>query len=365
MARLKVDNIHMRIAMIGAKRMPSREGGVDVVVDKLSELLVKNGDEVTAFVRRKKGYKPEKIYNGVRIKKCFTVNKKSTDALIYSFFATLKGVFGKYDVLHFHAEGNTFFLWLTKLCKKKIVVTVHGIDWKREKFKGIGSRILLKSEKRIVKYADEIITLCESDRNYFLETYNKKTTLIPNGFEISTLAKPNLIKTQFGLNGNDYILYLARIVPEKGLHYLIDAYNSINIPQKLVIAGDNSHSLDYYREIKNKAKNNPNIIFTGFVQGLLLEELISNAYLYTLPSDIEGMPLSLLEALGHKRICLVSDIPENHIDQSNCYFFEKSNIKSLAEQLLILSSDKKKYTISTSLMGWEEVCSKTRQLYSE
>ena len=350
--------------MIGPKRIPSREGGVDVVVGRLSKLLVEDGHEVTVFVRRKRGYKPPKYYEGIRLKKTFTINKKSTDALLYSFFATLKGVFGKYDILHFHAEGNTFFLWLTKLCRKKVVVTIHGIDWKRGKFKGLGSKILLKSEKRIVKYADEIITLCQNDADYFKKTYNKETTLIPNGFEQYELTEPNLITEKFGLHHEDYILFLARIVPEKGLHYLIEAYNSIDIPQKLVIAGGDSHSKDYYNEMLELAKNNKKIIFTGFVEGETLEELFSNAYLYVLPSDIEGMQMSLLEALGHKRVCLVSDIPENKIDEQNCYFFEHSNVESLKAKLLVVSASIKEYKNNNSLMNWKLVTEKNIEVYS-
>ena len=359
------DGDKMRIAMIGPKRVPSREGGIDVVVGRLSSEISKLGNEVTIYVRRKGGCKTAKEYNGCAIKSTFTINKKTTDALIYSFFSTLKGLFGKYDILHFHAEGNTFFLWLTRFCKKKVVVTIHGIDWKRSKFKGFGTRILLKSEKRIVKYADQIITLCENDKEYFLKNYNKETKLIPNGFEKYELVKPNMILDRFGLKQDEYILFLARIVPEKGLHYLIEAYNSINIPQKLVIAGSDSHSFRYFTEMKSKASENKKIIFTGFVQGQILEELFSNAYLYVLPSDIEGMPMSLLEALGHRRICLVSDIDENRIDEQNSYFFEHSNIESLKSQLLSISQSRKDFTDNDSLADWETVAKKTISIYKE
>ena len=351
--------------MIGPKRVPSREGGIDVVVGELSSRLVEAGHHVDIFVRRKRGYKPVKEYNGCRIRKTFTINKKATDSLIYSFFATLKGIFGKYDVLHFHAEGNTFFLWLTKFCKKKIVVTIHGIDWKRSKFKGLGSKMLLKSEKRIVKYADKIITLCQSDWDYFKNTYNKETTFIPNGFEFYPLIKPKIIKEKYNLAEGSYILFLARIVPEKGLHYLIEAYNSLDIPQKLVIAGGSSHSNDYYSKMLGLARNNLKIVFTGQVQGEELEELFSNAYLYVLPSDIEGMPMSLLEALGHRRICLVSDIPENKIDEDNCYFFEHSNVESLRMMLQKISANKKEYIENNTLESWNQVVEKTIDLYKE
>ena len=252
---------------------------------------------------------------------------------------------------------------MTRWSKKKIVVTCHGIDWKRSKFKGLGTKILLKSEKRIVKYADTIIALCVNDRDYFKETYGKDTILIPNGFEQYPLVEPNLITEKYNLKKDDFILFLARIVPEKGLHYLIEAYNQIDIPQKLVVAGGDSHSKDYYKEMKKLASNNEKIIFAGFVQGQLLEELYSNAYLYVLPSDIEGMPMSLLEALGHQRVCLVSDISENRIDEQNCLIFKKGDVGSLAHALVQICHSNIKYAKTDLLIGWDEVCAKTEIVY--
>ena len=355
----------MKIAMIGPKRIPSREGGIDVVVGELSSRLSKLGHEVTIYVRRKKSRIKDKYYNGCELKEVFTINKKTTDALISSFFATIQGILGNYDVLHFHASGNTLFLFLTRFSKKKIVVTVHGIDWKRSKFKGVGTKVLIKSEQFIAKYADAIITLCENDSDYFKETYNRDTIIIPNGFERYSLVEPQIIGKEYGLYKDEYILFLARIVPEKGLHYLIEAYNQIDIPQKLVIAGGSSHSTDYYNEMQERAKNNSKIVFTGFVQGQVLEELFSNAYIYVLPSDIEGMPMSLLEALGHERICLVSDIRENKVDPINSYYFEHGSVESLKSQLLAISKNRKSYQFNGDLLDWDGVVKKTIKVYEE
>lgn len=354
--------------MIGLKRYPnSREGGIDIVVQNLAEQLVKLGHDVTILVRRKKGYNPPDVYNGVKIKKVFTINFKFTDAIIYSYFATKYAKKHNFDIVHFHAEGNTLFL--KKLRNKhdtKIVVTIHGLDWKRGKFKGLGTKILLKSERAIAKYADEIITLCENDNLYFQNTYNVKTTVIPNGVNNPCFLKPNIIKSKFGLE-NDYLLFLARIVPEKGLHYLIDAYNGIDNPRyKLVVAGGSSHSKEYYEEMKNKASNNPNILFTGFVQGDELNELFSNCILYILPSLIEGMPISLIEALSFKKPCLCSDIEElKNIGSNNIYYFKNGNVDDLKVKLNLLMNDIPSYKNEHILVGWDEVAKKTLDLYQK
>ena len=264
----------MKIAMIGHKRIPSREGGVEIVVEELSTRLVKMGHQVDVYNRKgnnvaDKNIKTKKIknYKGVNIITIPTINKKGLDALIYSFFASIVASFKKYDCLHYHAEGSCAMLWIPHLFRKRIVVTIHGLDWQRAKWGGFATKYIKFGEKLAAKYADEIIVLSKGVQKYFKDTYNRDTNFIPNGVNIPEIKEPNVIKEKYNLNGNDYILFLARIVPEKGLHYLIDAYNQIKTDKKLVIAGGASHTNDYYKEIQEKVKGNKNIIMTGFVQG--------------------------------------------------------------------------------------------------
>lgn len=369
----------MKIAMIGHKYVPSREGGVEIVVDELSTRLAKLGHEVTLFNRKRKEYKQIDSYNGCKVLNIFTVNKKSLDAIIYAFIATLKVKKmikkDEIDVAHFHCEGPCFFLNLLPKKKRrkncKIVVTIHGLDWQRGKWGGLASKIIKKGETKAVKYADEIIVLSKNNQKYFLETYNRNTNYIPNGIEAPIPLEANIITKKYGLTKNSYVLFLARIVPEKGLHYLIDAWQSTDESQrhgkKLVIAGGSSHTDEYCSSIHEKTKNDKSIIATGFVQGDELKELFSNSYLYVLPSDIEGMPMSLLEAISYGNTCLVSDIPENTevIDES-CFTFKKSNIQSLKEQLvkiLQLGDSKNKNTSKT--VTWDEVTHRTIELYEK
>lgn len=310
----------MKIAMIGHKRIPSREGGVEIVVEELAKRLVKLGHEVDVYNRKghnvqdknaDKENRKIKKYSGINIISVPTVNKKGLDATIYSFIASIMASFRKYDILHYHAEGSCAMLWLPHLLKKKIIVTIHGLDWQRAKWGGFATKYIKFAEKCAVKYADEIIVLSKNVQDYFKDTYNRKTIFIPNGVNETKSISPNIIKEKYNLNKNGYILFLARIVPEKGLDYLIDAYKELNTDKKLVIAGGASHTEGFLEHIKEKIKNNENIIMTGFVQGNELKELYSNCLIYCLPSDVEGMPLSLLEAMSYGRHCLVSDIKEN------------------------------------------------------
>ncbi len=305
------------IAMLGHKRIPSREGGIEVVVAELSTRMVKHGCNVTCYNR--KGHHVSgadfdtasiKVYNGVRLKNVWTVSKKGLAAVTASVSASIKAAFGRYDIVHFHAEGPCAMLWLPKLFGKRCIATIHGLDHQRAKWGRFASWYIRSGEKCAVKHADEIIVLSENVQNYFKEKYNRETAYIPNGVLRPENRVADEIVSRFGLEKNSYILFLGRLVPEKGIIYLIEAFKRIHTDKKLVIAGGASDSAEYADELRQLATGDERIVFTGFIQGKLLEELYSNAYIYVLPSTLEGMPLSLLEAMSYGNCCLTSDIPE-------------------------------------------------------
>ena len=291
---------------------------------------------------------------------------------MYSIFATIRALFGHYDVIHYHAEGSCAMLWLPHIFKIRTVATIHGLDWQRSKWGGIASKYIKFGEKIAAKYADEIIVLSKNVEKYFLDTYGRKTHFIPNGITKHNIREAKIIKEKYNLEKGSYILFLARIVPEKGLEYLIDAYNQIKTDKKLIIAGGGSHTDRYLKEIIEKVKNNKQIIMTGFVQGKELEELYSNCYLYCLPSDIEGMPLSLLEAMSFGCNCLVSDIEENkQVIGKYGFTFKKSDVHSLKKQLeYILNNDIKndkneirEYTLEK--FNWDKVTKMNEEVYKK
>ena len=330
----------IRIAMFGQKRIPSREGGVEIVVEELSSRMAARGHSVTCYNRR--GHHVSGVefdtageVSGVRIKSVPTLKKKGWAAMTASFFAALCCSFGHYDVVHIHAEGPAFFSFLPKLFGKKVVVTVHGLDWQREKWKnGLGSKYIHLGEKIAVRWADEIIVLSRNIQEYFQNTYHRATCWIPNGVSRPEPAEAEEITRKFDLKKDEYILFLGRLVPEKGIHYLIRAFQGVHTDKKLVIAGGASDTDAYIQELKALAQDDDRIMFTGFVQGRLLGELYSNAYLYVLPSDLEGMPLSLLEAMSYGNCCLVSDIPEcADVVADQALTFRRSDVADLREKL--------------------------------
>ena len=368
----------MKIVIFGHKYVPSREGGVEIVVENLAVRLAKAGHDVTILNRKRKQYKPISEYKGCRIENIFTVNNRSLDAIVYAFFATLKArrLIKKRlaDIVHIHAEGPCNFLGLLPKKEKrsgtKVIVTIHGLDWQRGKWGGFASRIIKRGERKAVKYADEIIVLSENNKHYFADTYNRQTTYIPNGVNKAEFYAPDIIKEKYGLDKGSYVLFLSRIVPEKGVHYLIDAWdlvkNRIKTDKKLVIAGGSSHSDEYFESVMHSAEKDHSIITTGFVEGQLLRELLSNAYLYVLPSDIEGMPMSLLEAGAYGLPTLTSDIPENtEVVGTGGVTFKKGDVSDLADKLEMLLAGIPAHMASPKIKSWEEVVEKTMEVYKK
>ena len=254
--------------------------------------------------------------------------------------AAFRAAFGKYDVVHFHAEGPCAMLWLPKLFGKRCVATIHGLDHQRAKWGKLASAYIMLGEKCAAKYADEIIVLSEGVQNYFMKNYGRRTRFIPNGVNRPQLRSADWIRKKFSLEKDDYILFLGRLVPEKGLRYLLEAFKQVKTDKKLVIAGGSSDTEGFVNELKEIGKDDPRIIFTGFVQGQMLDELYSNAYIYTLPSDLEGMPLSLLEAMSYGNCCLVSDIAEcADVVEDKAVVFRKGSTEDLKEKLQWLCDD--------------------------
>ncbi len=395
--------------MFGHKHIPSREGGVEIVVEQLAVRMVRLGHKVTCYNRggrfvREEDYdsrssissyvseeEEENVenkgvvdptdtgrsrYKNVRIKKVWTINARGLAAVSSSVFASIAAGMGKYDVVHVHAEGPCMMCGFLKACGKRVIVTIHGLDHKRAKWGRFASWYIMKGEQAAVKHADEIIVLSKGVQDYFMELYGRRTVLIPNGVEEVQPLSPDIISNRWGLTKNGYILYLGRIVPEKGVHYLIEAYKRLDTDKKLVIAGGSSDTAGYYDEVRRLAYEEADhkIIFTDFVQGPTLEELYSNAYVYCLPSDLEGMPLSLLEAMSYGNACLTSDIPEcADVMGDKGVTFMKGDVDDLTDKLRELIDDPasvealkaQSALYITQKYNWDDVVRRTLGLYEK
>lgn len=371
----------LHICMLGHKRIPSREGGIEIVVEELSTRMVALGHEVTCYDRRghhvsgkEFDIKKRVEYKGIKLKTVPTINQKGLAAMSSSFFGAIMSAFGKYDIVHFHAEGPCAMLWFPKLFGKRCIATIHGLDHQRDKWGRFASAYIMLGEKCAVKYADEIIVLSEHVQNYFKDRYKRETKFIPNGVNKPIIQKADLIKEKYGIEKDRYILFLGRLVPEKGIKYLIEAFKQVQTDKKLVIAGGTSDTEKFFEELKEIAKDDDRIIFTGFVQGRILDELYSNAYVYTLPSDLEGMPLSLLEGMSYGNCCLVSNIEEcTSVVEDKAVVFEKSDVTDLKEKLQLLCDNENIVSGYKAIAAdficqkynWDDIVQKTIQLYQK
>jgi len=369
----------LNIVMLGHKRIPSREGGVEIVVEELATRLVAAGHTVTCLNRRGAHVSgkefsavTESEYKGVRIKTVPTLDKKGLAAMTASVTGAVAAALGAYDIVHFHAEGPCAMLWLPKLFGKRCIATIHGLDHRRAKWGRFARAYIMLGEKCAAKFADEIIVLSEGVRQYFRDTYGRETVFVPNGVSKPEIREAEVIAAKYGLKQDDYILYLGRLVPEKGITYLIEAFKQLKTDKKLVIVGGSSDTQSFAKRLQELAAGDDRIIFTGFVQGKVLEELYSNAYLYVLPSDLEGMPLSLLEALSYGNCCVTSDIEEcAGVMGDYGLTFPKGNVDELRKLLQELCDDPgkvRKFQSASSeyitrKYNWDDVTEKTLELY--
>lgn len=374
----------MKIAFIGHKRIPSREGGIEIVVEELSTRMAAREHQVVVYNRKGHNVAGAEFdnesnrenrpytYKGVKVIPVTTIDAKGMAALTSSFFATLKAIKARPDVIHYHAEGPCVMLRLAHWFGIRTVATIHGLDWQRAKWGRFASWYLKFGERTAARCADEVIVLSRNMQRYFRDTYGRETRFIPNGIERSQPVRADIITRRYGLEKDGYILFLGRIVPEKGVHYLIEAFKRLNTDKKLVIAGGASDSSEYYEQIQSAAASDPRIILTGFVEGRMLRELYSNAYVYVLSSDLEGMPMSLLEAMSYGCCCLVSDIPEcTEVVEDHAAVFRHGDVDDLERQLSALiaapervnAMRKNASEFVCAKYSWDSVTTRTLALY--
>lgn len=297
----------MKIAVVGTKGIPAQFGGIERHCEELYPRLAEMGHDVTIFTR---GWfsSVRGTYLGLTLRTAPTINAKGMDAFIHTALASLATLRERFDIVHYHGIGPALFSGLPRLRRSGVVATVHALDWQREKW-GRGARAVLKAgERSSVAFPNRTIVVSRELQEYFRRRYGRDATYIPNGVDFEPRPRAYRLIRELGLEPGGYILYLGRLVPEKGCHDLIDAYRAAGIEAPLVIAGGSSHSDSYVGSLKSRAAGDKRIIFTGNVEGELLTQLSAHAGLFVLPSYLEGLPIVVLEMLWFKVPVLASDI---------------------------------------------------------
>lgn len=361
----------MKIAYIVLKGMPLG-GGIEKYTEELGSRLAGRGHDVVVYAMRHYGARDGR-YRGMTIKTVPTLRTKSLEKLTASFLASLRQCLDRdVDIVHFHAFGPAMFCFIPRLLGRKVVVQGHGLEWKRSRFGRFGRSFLRAAEYPSVKFPDVVTVVSATQKRYLKDTYGIDAVYIPPGVTPPQPEEPALIR-EYGLEGDDYILFLARLVREKGAHYLIEAYRRLETDLKLVIAGDAKHEEAYKSELQRLAGGDDKIVFTSFVRGRMLRELLSNSRLFVLPSEMEGLPIVLLEAMVYGNCCLVSDIPENiDVIDGFGYTFRSADVGDLAAKLRTLTGDRgavervregaKRHVLDT--YHWDRITDRFEDLYS-
>jgi glycosyltransferase involved in cell wall biosynthesis len=301
----------MRIFFIGQKGIPSTGGGIEKYVEELSVELASKGHEV--FVYTRKYYTPaeSKIFKGVNLISLPSIRTKHLDAISHCLLASLDVLKKDADVVYYQNIGPALVSFIPKIFSRaKIVSILQSQDYFHKKW-GMFARVSLKLGERMMSWmSDEIIVVTKFMQDHVKKKYGRQAHLIPNGAKIRQPRLPLEIK-KWGLEEENYIVSISRLIRHKGIHHLIEAFKNLDTDKKLVIVGEGSYTDDYVKELHRSAEGNDKIIFTGNQTGNTLKELYSNAYIFVQPSEAEGMSLALLEAMAYNRAVLVSDISEN------------------------------------------------------
>ena len=299
----------LRIAMVGLRGLPATFGGIERHVEEIGSRLAERGHDVTVYCRP--NYTPADVtsHRGVRLVHTPTLATKHLEAFVHSGLASLRVLGARMDVVHFHALGPGLFSPLPRyLSRARVVQTVHGLDDQRAKWGGAASKVLALGGWLSARVPDETITVSRTLADQYAARSGRVCAYIPNGAPEVSPRGPAEIRERFGLRGEDYVLWVGRIVPEKAPHQLIRAFREVPTDARLVIVGGSSFTDDYGARVKELADRDPRVLLTGFRYGPVLEELYSNAALYVQPSLLEGLPLTLLEAAAYRRPVVASDI---------------------------------------------------------
>jgi glycosyltransferase involved in cell wall biosynthesis len=298
--------------MVGQKTNVTRFGGIERHVGLLSDRLAERGHHVTVFTRGSYG-EPEHATPGVELRQRPCISTKHLEAITHSSLCAMEAGLRGYDVVHFHGVGPSLTIPLARLGRRSAVcATIHDQDYNKDKWSPFARRMLRAGEASACRHADEVISVAHYIRRHLQLAYGRDAVYIPNGNDPLTLRPAGEALAAHGLVGGGYLLFLARLVPEKGCDVLIEAVRSSSTRLRLAIVGGASHSDDHAAHLRRLAGADPRIEFLGFQSGDALDELRTNAAAYVMPSRQEGLPLSLLEMLWYGLPVIASDIPAAH-----------------------------------------------------
>lgn len=327
----------MRVAFIGGRGVIGKYSGIEGYYEEVGRRLAAAGHEVTVYCRNR-FTPPQQNHNGMRLVRLPAPQSKHFETFFHTLLSSIHALSQPYDIVHYHTLGPALFSFLPHLAGQKTAVTVQGLDWQRKKWGRFASAVLRFGDYAAIRFPDETMVVSRTLRAYYRKRYAAHTRYVANGTVLRDKRQDRGIR-EYLLESGKYILFLGRFSPEKNCHLLVEAFEQLETTVKLVLAGGGTASDPYARELRQHATDR--ILLLDYVSGDAFDELLTNAMLFVLPSDLEGLSLALLEAMGAGLCVLVSDIPENReLMEGAGYTFRCGDVADLKRMLeLLIRSD--------------------------
>ncbi len=368
----------LKIACIGARGLPSNYSGIERACEGLYSALAERGHAITVYCRPECAWHTSQSYRGIQLRPALAIHSRSLDTLSH-VAASLVHALGceRYDVIHLHALAPGVFSRLCRASGIPTVATVHGLDWQRAKWKGLGAKVLQFAEISMVRNVDQILVVSRDLQQYYANRYGRETVYIPNGVEPVSEAEyeQSTVLQEFGLKSRGYILYLGRLAPEKRVEDLIVAYRGIQSHCKLVIAGESGFTNTYAADLRRLAAEDTRVVFVGLQKKPAVHLLLHHAAVFASPSVLEGLPMSLLECMQHGTPAVVSDIPPHRelLGTIAGYdlFFPPTNVEALRTQLEVALARQVEYRriaehgrrFASKMHCWPEIAERTETVF--
>jgi glycosyltransferase involved in cell wall biosynthesis len=361
----------MRIAILGTRGVPASYGGFETFAEHLSTRLVARGHEVTVYCRSHYVSPRQLEYHGVRLKVLPTIRHKYFDTVVHSFLSALDAAPRRFDAALICNAANSPFAPILRFTGTPVAINVDGLEHKRKKWNWVGRRYYLLTERLATILPNRTVTDAGVIKDYYLARYGARSTMIAYGSEVERKPNPDLVR-RWRVEPNRYVLYVSRLEPENNAHLVIEAFKKVRTAHKLLIVGDAPYAHDYIKDLKQRARGDKRIIFTGFVFGQDYRALQQNAYCYVHGTEVGGTHPALLEAMGFGNCVLTLSAPENIEavgDAAILYESESDLARKLQRVLrdgsLVHSFRNRAQTRVQQHYDWERVVDQYEQLFAE
>ncbi len=360
----------MRIAYLATMGIPAQYGGFETCVEEVATRLARRGHEIIVYCGYR-GSKPQiKSYKDVKLIFVPCLKNKFLDFPFRAFLSSLDVIRRDVDIAHFYGSDAWPFALLPRISSSKTVLTLDGLVWNRSSYPILVRKILRLTARFPLYSSQNIIVDSKAVQAWYGACFGKNPIYVPYGANID-LSDPDVeILNKNGLRNRKYVLFVGRLVQEKGIHYLVEAFRKIKTDFELVIVGGDPYGKEYESLLRKNASENTK--FLGYVYGKDYQNLCKGAYLYVTPSDLEGTSPALLTAMALGKCSLVSDISENLETIGDAGFsFRRGDSEDLKEKLQFLLTNpgevekiqKKAIDRIRSQYDWDRITDQMEKIY--